>query len=94
MKYMGSVLKGVPQSLPPVPSGVVKTTINPLSGLPVSPGQSGVPEYFDEESVPIRSSTPDTPTDPLAVPGETPDASKSAAPAAETKPDDSTSTTP
>ena len=93
MKYMGSVLKGVPQSLPSIPSGVVQTTINPLSGLPVSPGQSGVPEYFDQESVPMRSSTPDPATDPLSIPGETPDASKPVVPA-ETKPADSASPTP
>jgi penicillin-binding protein 1A len=88
MKYMGSVLKGVPQTLPPAPSGVVQVVINPLSGLPVSPGQSGVSEYFDQESVPMRSNTPDTPTDPLSVPDETPDASKPVA-APEAQPSDS-----
>lgn len=62
MKYMKEVLKGVPQAGYPQPAGVVSVQINPLTGLSVGEGESGTPEYFYQESVPMSAST--TTTDP------------------------------
>lgn len=57
MKYMKGILKGVPQATFTQPPGVVSVQINPLTGLPVSEGESGTPEYFYQESVPITATT-------------------------------------
>ena len=57
MAYMGDILKGVPQDPPTPPDGVVSIAINPLTGLPVSGGESGVPEYFYKEAVPLAPTT-------------------------------------
>jgi len=56
MKYMGEMLKGVPQASFTQPKGVVAVQINPLTGLPVGEGEPGTPEYFYQEAVPIASS--------------------------------------
>ncbi len=71
MKYMGEMLKGVPQSPPEPPNGVVTVAINPLTGLPVGPGETGVPEYFYQEGVPMAPNTSTTITAPPA-PGTAP----------------------
>lgn len=71
MKYMGEMLKGVPQTPFSPPKGVVTVPINPLTGLPVPDGEQGTPEYFYQEAVPMPAvSTPvpdnsgETPADP------------------------------
>ena len=58
MKYMGEMLKTVPQAKFNPPKGVVSVNINPLTGLPTWEGEPGVPEYFYQESVPIATSRP------------------------------------
>ncbi|MHB1677269.1 MAG: penicillin-binding protein 1A [Sulfuriferula sp.] len=71
MKYMGEMLKGVPQAPPTPPNGVVSVPINPLTGLPVGQGETGVPEYFYQEGVPMvpnTSSTSSPPADSSAPP--------------------------
>lgn len=55
MTYMGDMLKNVPQAPPVPPKGVVTVQINPLTGLPVNEGETGTPEYFYQEGVPIAS---------------------------------------
>ena len=55
MKYMGEMLKGVPQATFIQPTGVVSVPINRLTGLPVGEGETGVPEYFYQEAVPIAT---------------------------------------
>jgi len=61
MKYMGAVLRDVPQTGYPLPNGIVTASINPLTGLPVADGEQGYNEYFYQETVPVLSSTPAAP---------------------------------
>jgi penicillin-binding protein 1A len=53
MKYMSIALKNVQQVQASPPDGVVTVQINPLTGLPTGEGETGVPEYFYREAVPI-----------------------------------------
>jgi penicillin-binding protein 1A len=53
MKYMSTALKNTAQVQLSPPDGIVKIQINPLTGLPVGDGESGVPEYFYQEAVPV-----------------------------------------
>lgn len=52
MKYMAEALKNTPEADITPPDGVVSVGINPLTGLPVSSGETGTPEYFLKENVP------------------------------------------
>jgi penicillin-binding protein 1A len=52
MSYMGAVLKGVPESDLPLPSGVVAVNINPLTGLREADARSKLMEFFYAESQP------------------------------------------
>jgi len=58
MKYMGTVLRDVPQTGYAVPNGIVTATINPLTGLPVANGEAGYNEYFYQETVPVPHPRP------------------------------------
>ena len=71
MKYMGTVLRDVPQTGYAVPSGIVTATINPLTGLPVANGETGYNEYFYQETVPMLTTAPAIPEAAPATP-ETP----------------------
>jgi penicillin-binding protein 1A len=51
VRYMGEVLKGVPESPFIPPPGVVTSAIDPLTGLSVPEGQ-GIQEYFFQEFAP------------------------------------------
>jgi penicillin-binding protein 1A len=51
MKYMGTMLKDVPEQVPAVPEGIVQLAINPSTGLPDP--DSKVKDYFYAESVPL-----------------------------------------
>lgn len=53
MKYMGSVLRDVPQTPYVMPNGIVTVAINPLTGLPAAEGEPGINEYFYQETVPV-----------------------------------------
>jgi penicillin-binding protein 1A len=59
MKYMSVALKGVPQAAITPPDGITKIQINPLTGLPVSNGDTGVYEYFYQEAVPVAKTQAD-----------------------------------
>ncbi|NOT16486.1 MAG: penicillin-binding protein 1A [Sulfuriferula sp.] len=59
MKYMSAALKGVPQAAITPPDGITKIQINPLTGLPVSNGDTGVYEYFYQEAVPVAKTQAD-----------------------------------
>jgi penicillin-binding protein 1A len=52
ISYMGKVLQGVPDEPYPVPDGVVQAKINPLTGMRVGDGESGLFEYFYQEYLP------------------------------------------
>jgi penicillin-binding protein 1A len=52
MAYAGKVLKGVPETEFPTPSGVVAVNINPVTGLREPSGSSRTTEYFYQESQP------------------------------------------
>jgi len=52
MSYMGKVLKGTPESVRPVPGGVVTVHVDPGTGLREPDGKSGIAEYFFQEYVP------------------------------------------
>jgi penicillin-binding protein 1A len=52
MGYAAKVLKGVPETELPPPSGVVAVNINPLTGLRELDGRSRTTEYFYQESQP------------------------------------------
>ncbi len=56
MKYMAVALRNVPQTPYTPPDGVVSVMINPLTGLPVAPGEAGTPEYFFKDAVPSTQS--------------------------------------
>jgi len=71
MKYMGTVLRDVPQTGYAVPNGIVTATINPLTGLPVANGEAGYNEYFYQETVPVLTTAPAIPEAVPATP-ETP----------------------
>ncbi|WP_413437526.1 penicillin-binding protein 1A [Sulfuriferula sp. GW1] len=71
MKYMGTVLRDVPQTGYAVPSGIVTATINPLTGLPAANGETGYNEYFYQETVPVLTTVPAIPEAVPATP-ETP----------------------
>ena len=68
MKYMGTVLRDVPQTGYAVPSGIVTATINPLTGLPVANGETGYNEYFYQETVPVLTTAPAIPEAVPATP--------------------------
>ena len=68
MKYMGTVLRDVPQTGYAVPNGIVTTTINPLTGLPVANGEAGYNEYFYQETVPVLTTAPAIPEAAPATP--------------------------
>jgi penicillin-binding protein 1A len=53
MDYMGTVLKGVPESTIQPPGGVVTTRINPQTGLRDN-GATAIPEFFYQENVPAE----------------------------------------
>ncbi len=82
MKYMGDVLKDQPQSPFTAPAGVITVNINPLTGLPTSPGEPGTPEYF------LKDFPPGGVNPANAVNNTPPDAGLAAAPA------DSTTSSP
>ncbi|MES2364392.1 MAG: penicillin-binding protein 1A [Pseudomonadota bacterium] len=69
MKYMGTVLRNVPQTGYSVPNGIVTATINPLTGLPVANGEQGYNEYFYQETVPVLTTAPAAPEMVPATPG-------------------------
>ena len=55
MCYIGTVLKGSPETRLSIPDGVVRVTINPASGPTLEGGQEGlggVPDYIYQENVP------------------------------------------
>ena len=52
MAYAGKVLKGVPETELPTPSGVVAVNINPGTGLREPSGASRTSEFFYQESQP------------------------------------------
>jgi penicillin-binding protein 1A len=52
MAYAGKVLKGVPETELPAPSGIVAVNINPVTGLREPSGVSRTTEYFYQESQP------------------------------------------
>ena len=64
--FMRTALEGVPQYQRPQPPGLVTVRINPATGLPARPGQSGIFEVFRAEDVP--GSAPAAPSD-IAPPG-------------------------
>ncbi|BBP05650.1 penicillin-binding protein [Sulfuriferula plumbiphila] len=68
MKYMGTVLRDVPQTGYTMPNGIVTATINPLTGLPVADGEQGYNEYFYQETVPVLSTAPAVPDAAPATP--------------------------
>lgn len=49
MNYMGRALKGVPETSPPAPDGVVSVIIDPASGKRASEGRA---EFFYQENLP------------------------------------------
>jgi len=51
MRYMGTVLEGKPQILPPIPSGIVEVSVDPSTGL-ASENEGAVLEYFYQEYAP------------------------------------------
>jgi penicillin-binding protein 1A len=53
MKYMGTMLKDVPEQPPVVPDGIVQLAIDPSTGLPDP--HSKVKDYFYAESVPLAN---------------------------------------
>ena len=53
MNYMGTVLKGNPETTLSIPDGVVRVAINPANGPTLEGGQEGgVPDYIYQENVP------------------------------------------
>lgn len=55
MNYIGTVLKGSPETPLSVPDGLVRVAINPANDLRVEggqEGQAGVPDYSYQETVP------------------------------------------
>lgn len=72
MKYMGTVLRDVPQTGYPMPNGIVTATINPLTGLPVTDDEQGYNEYFYQETVPVLAVTPAVPDAAPASPDAQP----------------------
>jgi penicillin-binding protein 1A len=55
MNYIGTVLKGKPETPLSIPDGVVRVAINPANGLTLEggqEGQGGVPDYIYQENVP------------------------------------------
>ena len=68
MKYMGTVLRDVPQTGYAVPNGIVTATINPLTGLPAANGEAGYNEYFYQETVPVLTTAPAIPEAAPATP--------------------------
>ena len=60
MKYMSIALKNTPQAKMLPPDGIAHIAINPLTGLPVSDGDNGVPEYFYQEAVPVTKTQSDS----------------------------------
>ena len=56
INYMREALATSPESMPPLPTGIVNVRIDPDSGLLAAPGQSNaIFEYFRQEYVPKRS---------------------------------------
>jgi penicillin-binding protein 1A len=52
MGYMGRVLKGVPEQFFAPPEGIVTAHVDPMTGLRVPDGQSGIVDYFYQEFMP------------------------------------------
>jgi membrane carboxypeptidase/penicillin-binding protein len=55
MNYMGTVLKGKPETPLSIPEGVVRVAINSANDLTLEGGQEGqgcVPDYIYQENVP------------------------------------------
>lgn len=52
MNYVGTVLKGAPESNFTMPDTVVTANIDPDTGLRVPAGQGGQPEYFYQDNLP------------------------------------------
>jgi penicillin-binding protein 1A len=50
--FMREALDGVPDNLPPMPSGVVAVRVDPDSGMRLGAGQGGVFEVFRADAVP------------------------------------------
>jgi penicillin-binding protein 1A len=67
IRYMGEVLKSVPEMPFAMPAGVVVQQVIPQTGAPAAEGQ-GVPEYFLQEFAPGASpaAAPQNPLDALA----------------------------
>ena len=64
MNYMGTVLKGKPETPLLIPDGVVRVAINLPNGLVLEgeqKGQAGVPDYIYQENVPLPRRTEDSP---------------------------------
>ena len=89
MTFMGDMLKNVPQAKFTPPDGVVTIAINPLTGLPVSAGETGVDEFFYKEAVPLA---PTTRSININNSNSNSNSNNNNAPAV--KPDDGTTTTP
>jgi penicillin-binding protein 1A len=51
VRYMGEVLRTVPESPPIMPGGVSMVRVDPKTGMSVS-GDSGAPEFFFQEFAP------------------------------------------
>jgi len=91
MKYMGTMLKGIPEQVPAVPDGIVQLAIDPSTGLPDPHGS--VKDYFYAESVPLLQPAA---TGPMATPSpaSSPSAALSPSPALAPSPDPSLSQSP
>ncbi|HNI06452.1 MAG TPA: penicillin-binding protein 1A [Thiobacillaceae bacterium] len=59
VRYMGEVLRGVPEMPPVMPEGVVVANVDPKTGMTTGNG-AGVPEYFLKEYAPGALSGADT----------------------------------
>jgi penicillin-binding protein 1A len=70
ISYMAKALHGLPDVAYPIPDGVASVKINPQSGLRVPGDESGIYEYFYQESLPPESAE-DAEAPPAAKSGET-----------------------
>ena len=66
MKYMGTMLKGVPEQPLAVPDGIVQVAIDPSTDLPDA--HSKVKDYFYAESVPLPEPAATVPQPPNITP--------------------------
>jgi penicillin-binding protein 1A len=53
--YMKTALQGVPEEPFTPPKGIVKSYINPTTGLPEKPTKKGIWEYFRQELAPSQT---------------------------------------